>query len=397
MPPFACRALLALGLSAACLAAQAAPTLPPEDEMAALGARITAAFNERDARALAAMTDFDAFSGRVADALGDTLPTQQISSIRRGVIDAGPRTIETTMRRVSEGQARATLLRASRNPEGWDLLVRLALHDAEGASAGFDYVQFEVGDDDRIDDWTSETLAASASRQVSTVIAMMAGDPSLLSSLFGVRRIDEPLLAHFKRLRDAIAALDNPRAFAVLGDMPEPVRASRFWATYRVAIASNLDEATYRESLDYLASHHGDAPDLDFLLVDHAYYRKDFPRVIALLEAFEQRVVADATTSLLKCAAFAELGDFAAASRNCRRSVELEPAEEDAWWAMAGIAISAKDAALAIEALDGLEANTGHEFDPDAIVALKEYAWMAGTPAFKAWQQAARSPKPPKP
>ena len=388
------RALLALCLFPAALLAKASPAAPPAGDIAPLGERITATFNERDARALAAMIDFDAFSRNVADALGDTLSTQQANDVRRGVVTAGPRAIETTMRRVTEGRATAVLLRASRDPAGWDVLVRLTLHDAEGASAGFDYVQFELGDDDRIDDWSSETLGASASRQVSTVIAMMAGDPNLLSGLFGINRIDESLVAHFKRLRDAIAAVDNPAAFAALGDMPESVRASRFWATYRVAIASNLDEATYRESLDHLARHHGDAPDLDFLLVDHAYYRKDYPRVIALLEAFERRVVADATTNLLKCGASAELRDFAAAARHCRRSVELEPAQEDAWWAMAGIAITAKDAPLAIEALTGLEVNAGHDFDPNALVAIKEYAWMAGTPAFKAWQQAARPPKP---
>lgn len=394
MRPLPSRALLALCLFPAALFAQASAAIAPPRDLEPLGERITAAFNERDAAALVAMTDFDAFSRRVADGLGDTLSERQKGDIRRGVVTAGPRTIETTMRRVTEGRATAALLRATRNPRGWDVLVRLALQDAEGASAGFDYLQFELGDDDRIDDWTSETLGASASHQVSTVIAMMAGDADLLSGLFGIARIDESLVAHFKRLRDAVAAVDNPRAFAVLGEMPPPVRDSRFWATYRVAIASTLDEATYRESLDHLDRHHGDAPDLDFLLVDHAYYRKDFARVIALLEAFERRVIEDGTTTLLKCASAAELGDHAAAARHCRRSVQLEPSQEDAWWAMAGLAINAKDAELAIEALTGIEANTGQAFDPDALVAIKAYAWLAGTPAFKAWKRAARAPKP---
>jgi len=397
MPPFAKRALLALSLCPLTLFAQGVPPASSHGDLQQVGERITAAFNERDAQALTAMTDFESFGQRVVDALGDSLSDRQKTDIRRGVVTAGPRTIETTIRRVSAGRAKADLLRASRNPDGWDVLVRLALVDAEGASAGFDYVQFELGDDDRIDDWTSETLAAAASRQVSTVIAMMAGDADLLSGLFGINRIDESLLAHFKRLRDAVAAVDNPRAFATLGDMPEPVRATRFWATYRVALASNLDETTYRESLDHLARHHGDAPDLDFLLVDHAYYRKDFRRVISLLEAFERRVIEDGTTTLLKCASSVELKDFAAAAGHCRRSVQLEPTQEDAWWTMAGVAITTQDAALAVEALTGLETHTGQDFDPDAVVAIEEYAWMAGTPAFKAWKRAPRAPKPPSP
>lgn len=393
MDSLAIRALLALCLFASPLTPQAS-TAAARDDVGAVGERVTAAFNQRDAAAFGALTDFDTFSQSVVDGLGEHLSTSQKADVRRGVRDGGPRTVDTTMRRVAQSQAKADLLRAFRNPDGWDILVRLTLHDAEGASAGYDYVQFELGDDERIDDWTSETQAGRASRQVSTVIAMMAGHAGLLSDLFGIQRLDPDLVDDFMKLRDAVAALDNPRAFAVLGEMPEAVRASRFWATYRVAIATNLDEAIYRDALDHLARHHGDAPDLDFLLVDHAYYRKDYPRVIALLEAFERRVVEDGATNMLKCASFNEAGDAAQAARYCRRGVALEPGLTDAWWTMAGVAITARDPDLAVEALTGLETHAGQVFDPDALLSTEEYGWLAGTPAFKAWKRRERGAKP---
>ena len=393
MDALAIRALLALCFLSCPIAAQADKDAPRGD-LADVGERIAASFNERDAAAFGALIDFDAFSQRVVDGLGDHLSESQKADVRRGVRDGGPRTVETTMRRVAQSQAKADLLRASRNPGGWDILVRLTLHDGEGAQAGYDYVQFELGDDERIDDWTSETQAGQASRQVSTVIAMMAGHAGLLSDLFGIRRLDPALVEDFMQLRDAVAAIDNPRAFAVLADMPEAVRASRFWATYRVAIATNLDEATYREALDHLARHHGDATDLDFLLVDHAYYRKDYPRVIALLEAFERRVVEDGATNMLKCASSNEAGDAAQAARYCRRGVALEPGLTDGWWTMAGVAITSRDADLAIEALTGLETHADQVFDPDALVTTEEYGWLAGTPAFKAWKRGDRTAKP---
>lgn len=389
MPLLPLRALGALLLILAPLHVSARDDVPATepDEVTATGERIAAALNERDAPGFERLIDFERFSHHVVDGLDSGLSDSSREAFRRGLRDAGPKIATTTVRRLKDGNGVVRLLRAERRANDWDILLRVSLYDGEGTPAGFDYIQFELGDDQRIDDWISEAMAGQASAQVRLIAAMMFPESGLLPRLFGSSGIDENLYSLFKELRDTIVAMDNRKTYEVLGRMPDTVRATRFWATYRTAIASNLDEATYRDSLDHLAANFGEDRDLDFALVDHAWFRKDYAGAIRRLESFEKRVIEDGNTALLKCSAAFELRDFAKAVGFCRRSVSLEPELEDAWWALSGIAIEKQDAGLVIEALRGLETHAGFAFEPDALVATPEYAWLKGTPEFNAWRR----------
>ncbi len=397
--PFAYRRFGACLLAAAAALPVTAErkTVDSKYDIRAAGMRIAAALNERDAPAFERMIDFESFGEAVMRDFDLGLNERDRADFERGLLSAGPRIAETSVRRLEDGKAVAHLLRAERRHDDWDVLLRLTLFDDKGEPAGFDYIQFELGGDDRIDDWRSEAMAGQASAQVRLVTAMMLPESRLLSGLFGSREVDEDLLRLFQQLRGALAVVDNPKAFEVLGRMPAEVRATRFWATYRVALASNLGDEIYRASLDHLAQHFGSDPELDFMLVDHAWFRGEFRTAIERLESFEQRVVEDGTTTLLKCGAANEIGDHRSAAQFCRRSVALEPGVENAWWALAGIGITEKDAALVLEALTGIETHFDTRFDIDALVDIPDYAWLAGTAELKAWDRSRQAPSPTKP
>jgi tetratricopeptide (TPR) repeat protein len=332
-----------------------------------------------DARALAAAAlDGLALDDRERKAFADG-----VAAVKRRVADNFMRQLESQL-----GRARLLPRRDGASPDTF--VVRLDLIDPDGEPGGFNYIAFARTAEGRIGDWYSHAHAASASDVMRQFAATTIREPGALARLLGRQRFDRETAARFTQFAEHLRESRHAEALEALRGLPEGFQASRLGATLLVQVASNLDEDSYRDALDRLARSHGDAPELQFLLVDHHFFREDYDRAIEAVGTFESLVAEDGATNLLRCNALLMAERHPEARAACERSIALEPDFEPPRWSLATIGIKTRDARLTLDTLSGLETAFDYAFDPDVLLENEHYAWLADRPEFKAWADARR-------
>jgi hypothetical protein len=380
------RLVFCASLALVAAAARAADASP------AHGQRLADIINERDSAAFAALIDIGTLSERVVDGL--ELSAHDRAGFLKGFRKGGQQLAGSSMQQFTHKHAIARLVKSIATVRGSDQIVRVELRTPDDEADGYDYMQFELDHSGRILDWISHAQGARTSDMMRRVSATMIADDSLLASLFGITRIDTDVQGVIAQFGKQMRALDYAGAYATLERMPSGFRDSVDWASLRVTMASNIDEATYRASLEHLAQRHGDLPNLQFLLIDHYHYRGEQQKVLASVEAFERAVVEDGVTNVLKCSSAQQAGNVAAAIGHCERSLALEPDAENTWWLLVALALEQRDAPRVLDTLSGYEQQFAMQFDPARLLQLEGYEWLAGDAAFDAWAQARRDAEP---
>jgi hypothetical protein len=379
---FANRLILCL-----CLALVAAPARGA-DPSSAHGQRLADIINERDSAAFAALIDIAHLGERVVDGLN--LSSGDRAGFLKGFRKGGEQLASSSMQQFTHKHAVARLVKSIPRAQGSEQIVRIELRTPEDEADGYDYMQFELDRSGRIRDWISHAQGARTSDLMRRVSATMIADDSLLASLFGMTRIDTDVQDVISRFGKQMRAFDYKGAYATLDRMPSGFKDTVDWASLRVTMASSIDEATYRASLEHLAERHGDLPKLQFLLIDHHHYRGDQKKVLATVEAFERAVVEDGVTNVLKCSSAQQAGDVAAAIGHCERSLALEPEAENTWWLLVALALEQRDTARVLDTLGGYEKQFAMQFDPAKLLQLEGYEWLGAEPAFDAWAESRR-------
>jgi tetratricopeptide (TPR) repeat protein len=269
-------------------------------------------------------------------------------------------------------------------------LVRLDLIGTDGEPAGYNYLVFARTAEGRIADWYSHVQGAWASDVMRQVAVHSLGDRGPLARLLGNVQFDRATLRRFTTFFEQLREGRYAKAFETFEQLPAEFRTSKAGAALRVQVAANLGEAQHRDALDQLARWHGDAPEFQFLLIDHHFYREDYDRALGSIAAFESAVVEDGATNFLRCSVLLMAERHAEARAACERSITLEPGAEQTWWSLATIGIKSRDPVLTLDTLASLETHFDYAFDPDALVEHETYAWLADHPEFKEWAAARR-------
>lgn len=368
--------LLIAALFAAATASAAADSSPQV-------ARLIAALNERDAKGFASSLDLEALSERVVDGLD--LPAAQRAGVLTGMRRAGTNLAAGTIAVLERHNTRAVHLRSDSRNGARFVLIRYEHHDAEGESAGFDYVEFELGRDGRIVDWFSHAQGQAASVVMRMMLVAMMPDEGLFARLFGISNVDRDLVRIVGRMGELQRAGDFAGAHAILGEVQGSFRESQLWAVLRVTAAASAGGAIHTESLEHLSKHFGSEASLQFLLLDHYLTVGDFDTAIAAVERFEHNVIEDGITNQIKCASALQAEQWLRARRHCERGLEIEPAAEETWWLLITVGLHTRDAGLVLSRLEGFEQQFDKVFDPDLLVEDENYAWLKGLPEFKKW------------
>lgn len=391
---------LALALPAPAFAADAAAKGAPDAAAtpatavsaadAAVAQPLLEAFNSRDAQRLNARIDAEALIDRVMEGSSQSERTRR--EFRRGAMSASASLGRNLANAMVQGNVQVRLLRVTPRAagDGHDVLLRYDMHDAQGAFAGVDYIEAELGPDGRMRDWYSYGQGDRASDLMRRLMGLMAAGEggNVIARALGLEQVDEALVAAMRQMNDRRAQGDLAGALAALDGMQGPVRETRMWAVLRVLHTPPEDEARHAANLADLHRGFGDDPDMQLLLLDHYFYTGEFAEMIAAIEGFERAVVEDEITNRFKCVGAVTGELWAEAERTCSRAIELAPEVEDVWWLRLGALSGARDVAGVIAAIEAYERQFGSSVDTGRLVGLDGFGWLADERAFRRWASA---------
>lgn len=353
-------------------------------DLAATGEAIAKALNARDADAMVRMLDVDAIVGLVVKDLGLS-PTDR-DAVRRGLPTGLRNNITLSIRAMDSAKGSAKFLRSGSRDGKAFALVRY-----EMGEQGIDYVEYYLTPGLRIQDWYIHSAANLYSASARFDLATMLKTDSMLFGLFGSRLVTPQDIRPFTELRDHLQKGDFAQAYRTLESFPEGYRKSRHWALMRVTYGGRVDEPTHRASLSYLAQNFGADPELQFMLIDHYFFERQFERALAAIGGLEKTVGGeDAATANLRGNVLAAMQRYDEAAAACRQGMALEPDHKPAYWCLVGVGIAANNGKVAVEGLSAYERAFSVVFDPEKLGAMQEYREVMRTPEFAAWARKRR-------
>jgi len=353
-------------------------------DVAATGEAIAAALNKRDANAILRLIDADAVARATIKDMGlNTGDRETVLKVfpnaLRTNIDLGIQTIEGT-------KGSAKYLRSGQRNGRPFALLRYDLGDQ-----GIDYVEYYLGKTDKVEDWYVHSLATLFSTSARLGLSSLLKTDSMLFALLGSRLTTADDAKPFIELRANLQKQDFAGAYRTLERFPEDFRKTRQWALMRVAYGGRVDDATHRAALRYLAQNFGKDPELQFMLIDHHFFEKQFDTALVSLTALERAIGGeDAATAALRGNILTAAQRYNEAAVACRRGMTLESDHKPAYWCLVTVGLSTKNGKVAVEGLKAYEGAFAVEFNLAQLAALAEYKEIATTPEFVAWRKSRR-------
>src|SRR6185436_17838448 len=250
-------------------------------DVAATGEAIAAALNKRDVNATLRQIDADAVGRAVIKDLG--LNTADRDTVLKVFPNALRTNVELGIRTIDGTKGTAKYMRSGERNGRPFALLRYDLGDQ-----GIDYVEYYLGKTDKVEDWYVHSLATLFSTSARLGLSSLLKTDSMLFSLFGSRMTTQADAKPFIELRASLQKQDFAAAYRTLESFPEDFRKTRQWALMRVAYGGRVDGDTHRAALRYLAQNFGKDPELQFMLIDHFFFEKQFDGALAALGALER-------------------------------------------------------------------------------------------------------------
>ena len=353
-------------------------------DVAATGEAIAAALNKRDVNATLRLIDADAVGRAVIKEMGLN------AADRETVLKVFPNALRTNVdlgiRTIAGSNGSAKYLRSGQRNGRPFALVRYDLGDQ-----GIDYVEYYLGKTDKVEDWYVHSLATLFSTSARLGLSSLLKTDSMLFALFGSRMTTEADAKPFVELRTSLQKQDFAGAYRTLERFPEDFRKTRQWALMRVAYGGRVDGDTHRAALRYLAQNFGKDPELQFMLIDHYFFEKQFDGALASLAALERAIGGeDGATANLRGSILIAARRFNEAALACRRSMALESDHKAGYWCLVTVGLNTKSGKIAVEGLKAYEGAFSVEFNLNELAAIAEYKEIAATPEFVAWRKSRR-------
>lgn len=353
-------------------------------DVAATGEAIAAALNERDVEATLRLIDADAVGRNVVRDMG--LSASDRDTVLRAFPNALRTNIDLGIRTIDGSKGSAKYLRAGKRNGRPYALLRYDLGEQ-----GIDYVEYYLGKTDKVEDWYVHSMATLFSTSARLGLSTLLKSDSMLFALFGTRLATEADAKPFVELRASLQKQDFPAAYRALERFPEDFRNTRQWALMRVSYGGRVNEATHRAALRSLAQGFGKDPELQFMLIDHYFFEKQFDGALAALAGLERAIGGeDAATANLRGSILIAAQRYQEAAVACRRGMKLESDHKPAYWCLVTVGINTRNGKVAVEGLKAYEGAFSVEFNLAELAALAEYKEIAATPEFVAWRKSRR-------
>ncbi|TAK91716.1 MAG: hypothetical protein EPO06_03160 [Burkholderiaceae bacterium] len=339
------------------------------------------ALKNKDQAALDQLIDIDAFSNVVLR--GAKLPSSVAEAVKHGMA-AGAMKLSHGLIQTAERAGTPKLMRVRSRGEKQYVLVRLAGDDA---SNYFEYIEFVVGGNQHIEDWSTLSRGGLTSDFLRLFFVGLLNKETLARLYAMDAKAGKESMQALQALNSALSRGDYAGAYEALAGFPEAYRKTRDWAMVRISMGMATSVEKYEEATQYLAENFGNDPTARALLINYYAVRKNWDAAYDAVEAVESIVGADGLLASQKARILSVAGKYREAIEVCRLGIQMEPDRKALYWDLVNIGLLTKDAPLVLSTLTTYEEAFGFRFDPDKLAKLGPYAEIAKTPDFAVWAQ----------
>lgn len=375
-------ATIALGLAAFSSGAFAAT--PSDPELEELGLAYALAVNQRDTAALDTLVSAQHLAENIVEIAGDSPEEKKVllATFKKEIPTINSRMlVELDRQNTSAIYLRIHEFDGMRGP-----LVRY------NVGGGYNYVLLipvSVGRTDsqaRIGDLYFATSGELMSETVG-IATQLASSPSetFLGKLFGVDEINRDFVSQIQQVAKLRQENRLREAYDVLDQTEGGIRNHRLVLMNTIQIASQLDEALYRKELRRLAEHHNTDPRVAFTLLDHYFYENQLDKAMSIIDLMAESYGDDGVFNLLRANVEFARGRIDAARGYARKSVQLEPNNEDAHWTLLTTLVQSEMYAESVTELKALESGFGYAFARENFDGEPLYAEFIKSDEFAQW------------
>jgi hypothetical protein len=264
-------------------------------------------------------------------------------------------------------------------------LVRFDLGDN-----GFDYLEFVVDGRSgrpRAVDWFQLSTGQLLSVTIGGIGQLFTtSDPSLLGRLLDIKNVDKAQVVTLRRIGELHRANKHAEAVALFHQLPEQTANARIMLTLRAQYAAFAEmQAEYESTLATMAKRYSDDPATAFMLIDHYFTVKDYPKALTALEAVEKRVGKDGVTTMLRATVYFVSGDFANMLKYSEESIGLEPDRIQGYDTRATALVGLERHAAAVAAYRDMESRFDLKFTREIFAADPTFGKFMASDDFRKW------------
>lgn len=200
---------------------------------------------------------------------------------------------------------------------------------------------------------SGETMSQTSRR---TALPLLAEEEKgLLDRLL---KSESAYVANFEKVHQAMQAFrqgDSAKVWQICEKLPAEVQRDRTILVLRLRAAQALDDAKYLKVItDWAAAFPNDST-LDFVSIDGAIMRKDYPAALKHIAAFSQQVGGDTYLDFLTGNVLVMAKRYDEARKKARGVLAAEPTLTDAFDTLLSISLETKNYAETVSVLDEVQ------------------------------------------
>ncbi|MFY8274749.1 tetratricopeptide repeat protein [Pseudoalteromonas sp. SSDWG2] len=260
--------------------------------------------------------------------------------------------------------------------------------DMEGGGHDFMHLFVHQTDDGQLQVY--DVFVASTGKRITDKVSenmsfILGNNSNVLQRLLGIKKLDESIVNAYTSMIAHVKAGEGQAAWHIYQQLPENVRLSRGMLDISMGVAQLVSEEAYYQQLELLATHFGDDPSTEFMLIDYYFGRNEFEKTLNNINNLQQRYGEEAALYNLKANVYFAAGQLEQAEKMAKRSQALEPFFMEAYWTEFAILNQLSKYEAMIGVLNNMVEMWDFSFTAQDFEAEPSFAEFVQSQQFKSW------------
>jgi tetratricopeptide (TPR) repeat protein len=176
---------------------------------------------------------------------------------------------------------------------------------------------------------------------------------------------------------------NHDQALAIFDAFPEELKRDKNLLLIRFNVAAQAGDEAYQAAMFDLKKRLPDDPALDFALIDHYFYAKQFDKALEIIDNIDKKVEGDPYLDFFRANILYTDGNWVGAKRFARQAIDREPDLEDPYWTLITISLDERDYTETARLLTAVEDSLG--FVIGDLIDIPEYAGFRESEQYRRW------------
>lgn len=347
--------------------------------------------NNHDITAFKKRLDLDAFVNRVYS--GGVLDTKYKHRYKQGMVD-GMDNASKLLVTLMPAHGYAKLIRIKKGNTFDKALVRFDLGD-NGYSFRDLYIDKSTKKIQRIIDWYDYTYGQKFSDYNRQFLALGSPDVSVITKILNITRNRKKDVDGLLQLIKTLETKNKEQALKIYMGFDSSFRKIRSVILMSYSIASRIGSSElYRITLSDLGKYHGNEASLNFVLIDHYIFEKQYDKALSAINKFMKEIGGnDAALLGLKANIHVVKEDCRTAIKVSKIALDTENNFEEPHWTLLDCYVSEKQYNNAVKVMNKIENTFNMVFNVDILKEDPSYLAFMETETFKKWYAQSLSKK----